>query len=78
MSEYHVGCGILGIYAGRLNKSKTLWLNKSDVTDEAISAVALYLLTEEKEMIFKFNNEEYVLRVTKKEGKEKTDAHINL
>ena len=73
MSEYHVGCGILGIYAGRLNKSKTLWLNKSDVTDEATSAVALYLLTEEKEMIFKFNNEEYVLRVTKKEKEETAD-----
>ena len=77
MSEYHVGCGILGIYAGRLNKSKTLWLNKSDVTDEAISAVALYLLTEEKEMIFKFNNEEYVLRVTKKEGEEKDNVEIH-
>ena len=77
MSEYHVGCGILGIYAGRLNKSKTLWLNKSDVTDEATSAVALYLLTEEKEMIFKFNNEEYVLRVTKKEGEEKDNVEIH-
>lgn len=77
MSEYHVGCGILGIYAGRLNKSKTLWLNKSDVTDEAISAVALYLLTEEKEMIFKFNNEEYVLRVTKKEWGEKDNVEIH-
>ena len=77
MSEYHVGCGILGIYAGRLNKSKTLWLNKSDVTDEATSAVALYLLTEEKEMIFKFNNEEYVLRVTKKEGEKKDNVEIH-
>lgn len=72
MAEYHVGCGVAAIYAGRLNKSKTMWLDKSDVTDEATSAVALYLLTEEKEMLFKYNNEEYVLRVTKKE-REKTD-----
>lgn len=40
MAEYHVGCGAFGIYAGRLNKSKTEWVGeKSEVTDEAIVAV---------------------------------------
>ena len=76
MAEYHVGCGIVAIYAGRLNKSKTMWLDKSDVTDEATSAVALYLLTEEKEMLFEYNDEKYVLRVTKKEREEK-DAEMH-
>lgn len=76
MAEFHVGCGIAAIYSGRLNKSQTMWLDKSDVTDEATSAVALYLLTEEKEMFFKYNNEEYVLLVTKKE-REKKDAEIH-
>ena len=39
MAEYHIGCGIAGIYAGTLNKKKDMWLHKSDVTEEAIKAV---------------------------------------
>lgn len=39
MAEYHVGCGIAGIYAGTLNKKGDMWLHKSDVTKEAINAV---------------------------------------
>lgn len=73
MAEYHVGCGIASIYAGRLNKSKTMWLEKSKVTDEATSAVAMYLLEEEKEMRFKYNGEWYVLQVVKEERGKKTD-----
>lgn len=42
MAEYHVGCGAFGIYAGTLNKQKTMWQNKSDVTEEARQAVILY------------------------------------
>ena len=43
MAEYHVGCGLVGIYAGTLNKKKDMWLNKSDVTKEAICSVIQYL-----------------------------------
>lgn len=47
MAEYHVGCGWSGIFAGTLNKANQsgtqTWRNKSDVTDEAICAVAQYL-----------------------------------
>lgn len=44
MAEYHVGCGLAGIYAGALKpKKKDEWLNKSLVTDEAIDAVRDYL-----------------------------------
>lgn len=47
MAEYHVGCGLAGIYAGILNpKTKDgyqTWRNKNIVTEEAISAVAQYL-----------------------------------
>ena len=32
MIEYHVGCGVFGIYAGTLNKNGDKWRNKSDVT----------------------------------------------
>ena len=43
MAQYHVGCGIAGIYAGTLKKSGDEWLNKSDVTNEAINAVVNYM-----------------------------------
>lgn len=44
MAEYHVGCGAFGIYAGTLKPNGEEWRNKSDVTDEAISATAQHLL----------------------------------
>ena len=44
MAEYHVGCGLAGIYAGTLKpKKKDEWQNKSLVTDEAVDAVRDYL-----------------------------------
>ena len=45
MAEYHVGCGAFGIYAGTLSsRNKTMWQNKSDVTDEALGAVRDYMV----------------------------------
>ena len=46
MAQYHVGCGIAGIYAGTLKKSGDEWLNKNDVTTEAVNAVAQYMYHE--------------------------------
>ena len=47
MAEYHVGCGAFGIYAGTLEpKNKSLWRNKSDVTEEAIEAVRDHMMME--------------------------------
>ena len=46
MAEYHVGCGLAGIYAGTLKKNGIEWLNKSCVTDEAIDAVRDWLMLE--------------------------------
>lgn len=47
MAKYHVGCGAFGIYAGTLNsRNKTMWQNKTEVTDEAISAVRDYMVQE--------------------------------
>lgn len=47
MVKYHVGWGLTGIYVDTLNpKTKDgyqTWRNKSDVTEEAIAAVAQYL-----------------------------------
>lgn len=45
MAEYHVGCGVFGIYAGTLEpKNKNLWKDNSDVTEEAITAVRNYMV----------------------------------
>ena len=47
IAEYHVGCGAFGIYAGTLEpKNKSMWRNKSDVTEEAIEAVRNYMVME--------------------------------
>lgn len=46
MSEYHVGCGLFAIYAGTLNKDKTVWKNKTECTNEAINAVRDFMVQE--------------------------------
>lgn len=64
MAEYHVGCGAFAIYAGTLNsRNRALWQNKSEVTDEAVSAVAQYLLQEDKAMLFRYQGKKYKLCV---------------
>lgn len=63
MQEYHVGCGAFAIYAGTLNKNKNLWQNKTEVTDEATSAVAQYLIQENKSMRFEYKGKKYKLCV---------------
>lgn len=64
MAEYHVGCGAFAIYAGTLNKGGNLWRTKSEVTEEAINAVALYLLENEEAVEFKYKGNSYRLEVT--------------
>lgn len=64
MSEYHIGCGITAIYAGILNKDKTMWVNKSNVTDEAFNAVAQYCLEHNEVMNFNYNGKRYRLSVS--------------
>ena len=43
MAQYHVGCGIAGIYAGIMKANGYEWRTQSDVTDEAIFAVATHM-----------------------------------
>lgn len=64
MAEYHVGCGITAIYAGTLNKNKTMWVNKSNVTDEAFNAVAQYCVDHNEVMNFNYNGKRYRLAVS--------------
>lgn len=61
MAEYHVGCGLAGIYAGTLNPKGDTWRNKSNVTNEALCAAAQYLLSNKKEFHFTLNDGEYVM-----------------
>ena len=63
MPDYHVGCGAFGIYAGTLSRNKTLWQNKSEVTNEAICAVAEYLLQENKIVRFEKDGKLFDLKV---------------
>lgn len=67
MAQYHVGCGAFGIYAGTLKPNGIEWRNKTDVTDEAIDAVAQYLLQENKAMEFTYKDKRYRLAVTEVE-----------
>ena len=64
MAEYHVGCGIAGIYAGTLKKNGIEWLNKTEVTKEAIAAVIghMYMKLPEGE-------KSYAYAVKMKDGK---------
>ncbi len=48
MAEYHVACGLAGIYAGTLKKNGYEWQNKSCVTDEAERAVLDWYLSNMK------------------------------
>lgn len=67
MAEYHVGCGMFGIYAGTLEpKNKNLWRNKTDVTQEALSAAAEYLYRNNKEVRFSFDGKDYVMRIAER------------
>ena len=71
MVEYHVGCGLAGIYAGTMKKNGFEWLNKSDVTKEAEVAVAGWLLTSKKEFCFTYKGKNYVMRVEEDERHER-------
>lgn len=67
MVEYHVGCGAFGIYAGTLRPNGIECRNKSDVTDEAISAAAQYLLQHDESMTFTYKDKRYKIAVTEVE-----------
>ena len=78
MAEYHVGNGFANIYAGTLTKDKTRWVNKSDVTEEAIAAVFTWMKDQAEEQYEKhgenfhgysitYSSSQYELVMRKKE-----------
>ena len=60
--EYHVGCGLFGVYAGTLMKPKKdgmiMWRKKSDVTEEAIHAVMQYFKQKKQVLLLHYMNPE--------------------
>lgn len=70
MAKYHVGCGITGIFAGTINKKGDAWVNKSDVTEEAIKAVAQFLLEHSEAMEFNYQDKRYRLAVEPQESED--------
>lgn len=53
MAEYHVSCGLFGIYAGTVNKKRKdgsqTWREKNDVTEEVLCAARDYLVMKAQE-----------------------------
>lgn len=60
--------GAFAIYAGTLNsKNKTMWQNKTECTNEVLSAAAQYLLQENISMKFDYHGKKYRLCVIEAE-----------
>ena len=49
MAEYHVGCGMFGIYAGTVKANGKEWKDKTCITDEAVEAVRDWLVSKAEE-----------------------------
>lgn len=63
MADYHVHCGMAGIYAGTVMKNGFEWKNKSLVTDEAMCAVAEYLYHKKESLKFQIDGKWYRMKV---------------
>lgn len=72
MAQYHVGCGIAGIYAGILKKPGE-WEVKNVVTDEAVSSVAQYLLENGLGFSFNYQGRRFRMSVEPVQEKGNTD-----
>jgi hypothetical protein len=70
MADYHVGCGLSAIYAGTILKPG-LWKNKTPVTDEAVSAVAQWLLMNGVTFKFTMNGKRYRMEVQEEKETDK-------
>lgn len=78
MADYHVGCGITAIYAGTLNKKGDMWAHRTDVTDEAFIAVAMYCLEHNHAMNFAYKGKRYRLAVTEIKEESEESKWLNL
>jgi len=63
--KFRVGCSPLTsrIFAGRVLKNGTWAMNKKDITDDAINAVAQQLLQTNTKLQFTYQGKHYELKV---------------
>ena len=61
--KYSVGCGLAGIYAGVLKPNGKGWKEKTDVTKDAIGAVAQHLIDFNTEFRFTYKGKNMVMKV---------------
>jgi len=64
MSEYHVGCNSKGIYVGTRTKNGESWITYSNVTYEALSAVAKYLMLDGNPYQFEKDGNSYLMQLS--------------
>ena len=74
MSEYHVRCGIFGIYAGTLKSNGCEWRNKPEVTKEALDSVEQYLFQNNKELRFSKDGKKYSMCIVEKRDDEQDET----
>lgn len=64
-TKYSIGCGLFGIYAGVLKPNGIEWKNKTDVTLDAMGAVAQHLIDHNTEFRFEYKGRNMVLKVAR-------------
>lgn len=65
--KYSIGCGLAGIYAGVLKPNGEEWKEKTDVTKDALAAVAQHLIDFNTEFRFTYKGKNMVLKVVEEE-----------
>lgn len=63
MAKYSIRCGLFGIYAGVLKPNGKEWKDKTDVTIDAMGAVAQHLIEHETAFKFKYKGKPMKLKV---------------
>lgn len=61
--KYSIGCGLFGIYAGVLKPNGEEWKEKTDVTKDAMGAVAQHLIDFNTEFRFTYKGKNMVMKV---------------
>jgi len=63
--KIHVACSPLTgtIYAGKPLKDGMWGNSKDDVTDSAVSAVAMHLVIKKESLVFDYQGRQYVLKI---------------
>ena len=61
--KYSIGCGLFGIYAGVLKPNGREWKDKTEVTLDAMGAVAQHMIDHGGVFRFEYQGKKMVLKV---------------